>query len=66
MPHSVAGHDSQTAACKHVIHAQRLQEDILAAHELWQGHTALGKVLLQLGQEKDAAEAFNQALQTAL
>jgi hypothetical protein len=31
---------------------------------MWQGRAALGKVLLHLGQEKDAEASFRQALQT--
>ena len=40
--------------------AERLQ----TPREMWQGHAALGKVLLHLGQEKGAEVSFRQALQT--
>jgi tetratricopeptide (TPR) repeat protein len=79
---------TQTEARKHVVRAQRLQGEILAAggqlaeaartlqasihgaerlqtpREMWQGRAALGRVLLHLGQEKDAEASFRQALQT--
>jgi tetratricopeptide (TPR) repeat protein len=41
-----------------------LAERLQTPRELWQGRAALGKVLLHLGQEKDAEASFSQVLQT--